>query len=89
VRCTRASYRLTGGATTEGCGWLAWRELTGLPARAPPRQAAALTASGNGLATAWTADRSQQAGRTAPASSGCIGPPDHVRPTPPANQARL
>ena len=31
VRCARASHRLTGGATTGGDCWFAWREPTGAP----------------------------------------------------------
>src|SRR5262245_41999286 len=41
MRCARASHRLTGGATTGGDCWFAWREPTGGPARAPPSGAAA------------------------------------------------
>jgi len=38
VRCARTSHRLTGGATTGGDCWFAWREPTGVPAPAPPRR---------------------------------------------------
>src|SRR5262245_57776266 len=47
MRCARASHRLTGGATTGGDCWFAWREPTGAPGRAPhPRGSRRVTSRG-------------------------------------------